>query len=269
MSYERIKMSSITGEPRLAVKNVAKTYVVDGQEHHVLGSVDFTMHSSEIVCIVGPSGTGKSTLLRIIAGLSRASSGHVEVEGKPIDGPAPNSAVVFQDYNRSLMPWMRVDSNVRLPLKSKGIPREEQDERVARALKDVGLSHAGRRYPWQLSGGMQQRVSIARALAFEPEFLLMDEPFASVDAQTRSDLEDLVLKIRDERKVTMLLVTHDIDESVYLSDRVVVLGGAPAQVVDIIDVPLPGPRNQHDTKADSQFAKLRTCVLERIQTPFS
>jgi NitT/TauT family transport system ATP-binding protein len=252
---------------KLKVRQLGKHFVVDGKEHRVLAGVDFTVGYRELVCIVGPSGTGKSTLLRAIAGLTSASEGSVELDGHRVAGPPPDTAVVFQDYNRSLMPWLRVEANVRLPLKGKGIPREQQDARVERALRDVGLSEASHRFPWQLSGGMQQRVSIARALAFEPQFLLMDEPFASVDAQTRSDLEDLVLKIRDERDVTILLVTHDIDESVYLSDRVVVLGERPARVVDIIDVPLPTPRNQHDTKADPAFAKLRTCVLERVQAP--
>lgn len=258
---------TLSREVKLKVQQLGKHFVVDGKEVRVLSGVDFTVGCGELVCIVGPSGTGKSTLLRAVAGLSNASEGSVELDGDLVTGPAPNSAVVFQDYSRSLMPWLRIEANVRLPLKGKGIPREQQDARVDRALRDVGLGDSSHRYPWQLSGGMQQRVSIARALAFEPQLLLMDEPFASVDAQTRSDLEDLVLKIREERNVTILLVTHDIDESVYLSDRVVILGERPARVVDIIDIPLPQPRAQHDTKADPEFAKLRTRVLEQVQRP--
>ncbi|WP_033294498.1 ABC transporter ATP-binding protein [Amycolatopsis jejuensis] len=250
---------------KLVVRGITKSYLSDGREHEVLSGVDFEVRSGEIVCIVGPSGTGKSTLLRTIAGLTTADAGEVVVDGTAVAGPAPGCAVVFQDYSRSLLPWLKVEPNVALPLRGKGIPKDEQLRRVRRALADVGLAEAGRRYPWQLSGGMQQRVSIARALASEPELLLMDEPFASVDAQTRSDLEDLVLKIREERGVTVVQVTHDIDESVYLSDRVVALGGTPASVTEIVDVPLPFPRNQHDTKADPRFAQLRTHVLERIR----
>jgi NitT/TauT family transport system ATP-binding protein len=176
-------------------------------------------------------------------------------------------ALVFQDYSRSLMPWLTVRKNVRLPLRHLRLPAQEMNERIDTALAAVGLSHAATQYPWQLSGGMQQRVAIARALAYRPEILIMDEPFASVDAQTRFELEDLCLKIRDDFGMTILVVTHDIDEAVYLSDRVVVLGAKPARVLDVVDIELPAPRDQIFTRALPEFAEQRTSVLSMIRKP--
>lgn len=253
--------------PKLVARDIGKVFGAGGgnKAHTVLADVSFDVYAGEMVCIVGPSGTGKSTLLRILAGLASPSSGTVVLDGAEVRSPPRSAAVVFQDYSRSLMPWLKVDGNVMLPLSGSGIPKSERRERAERALADVGLRGCERRYPWQLSGGMQQRVAIARALAYEPSVLLMDEPFASVDAQTRSDLEDLLLKIRDERQATVLLVTHDIDEAVYLADRVFVLTGSPASIVEMIAVPLPKPRNQHDTKAEPLFASLRTRVLELVR----
>src|SRR5690606_2965643 len=155
------------------------------------------------------------------------SEGQIIFDGEPTTGPPRDMTVVFQDYSRSLMPWMSVLANVALPLRSRGVARKERNERAAQALADVGLAGALNSYPWQLSGGMQQRVAIARALVCDPSAIVMDEPFASVDAQTRADLEDLVLAIGHRRGVTILLVTHDIDESVYLADKVLVLSGSP------------------------------------------
>jgi NitT/TauT family transport system ATP-binding protein len=174
-------------------------------------------------------------------------------------------ALVFQEYGRSLMPWASVRNNVVLPLRHKRLGRSERKELVEDALDAVGLTRFIDHYPWQLSGGMQQRVAIARALAYQPSILLMDEPFASVDAQTRGDLEDLVLRVREEFAVTILFVTHDIDESVYLSDRVVVLTHAPTEVKEIIDVDLPFPRDQIATKELQDFMHLRGHVYRLIK----
>ena len=174
-------------------------------------------------------------------------------------------ALVFQEYSRSLFPWMTVRDNVDMPLRHLGLSSAERDSRIGSALAEVGLSDAANRYPWQLSGGMQQRVAIARALAYQPSILLMDEPFASVDAQTRGDLEDLILQVRDEFAVTVLFVTHDIDESVYLSDRVVVLTHAPTEVKEIIEVDLPFPRDQIATKELPEFTQLRGHVARLIK----
>jgi NitT/TauT family transport system ATP-binding protein len=174
-------------------------------------------------------------------------------------------ALVFQDYGRSLMPWSSVRNNVLLPLRHKKLTKRQRDSLVEEALGAVGLLRFMDRYPWQLSGGMQQRVAIARALAYQPSILLMDEPFASVDAQTRGDLEDLVLEVRDEFGITILFVTHDVDESVYLSDRIIVLTQSPTDVKEIIPVDLPRPRDQIETRGLETFAQLRAHVYRLIK----
>jgi NitT/TauT family transport system ATP-binding protein len=187
------------------------------------------------------------------------------LHGKKVTGPPEDMAIVFQEYGRSLMPWTSVRNNVLLPLRHKKLRREERDRLVDNAVESVGLTRFLDHYPWQLSGGMQQRVAIARALAYQPSILLMDEPFASVDAQTRGDLEDLVLLVREEYGITILFVTHDIDESVYLADRVVVLTHSPTEVKEIVSVELPEPRDQLDTKVLPEFAELRTHVHQLIK----
>jgi NitT/TauT family transport system ATP-binding protein len=174
-------------------------------------------------------------------------------------------ALVFQEYSRSLMPWTSVRNNVLLPLRHRKLTRPERSRLVEEAVEAVGLTRFLERYPWELSGGMQQRVAIARALAYQPAILLMDEPFASVDAQTRADLEDLVLQVREEFDVTILFVTHDIDESVYLSDRVVVLTHAPTEVKEVVRVDLPAARDQIETKELAEFARLRAHVYRLIK----
>jgi NitT/TauT family transport system ATP-binding protein len=229
-----------------------------------IGDVAFAVGAGELVCIVGPSGCGKSTLLRAVAGLLTPTRGTVALHGSPVTGVPDDLAVVFQDYGRSLFPWLTVAGNVEFPLRSR-LPRAERRSRAAAALADVGLDGQEARYPWQLSGGMQQRVAIARALAYRPAVMLMDEPFASVDAQTRADLEDLVLRVRREHAMTVLVVTHDIDESVYLADRVLVLSSAPATVVRQLDVDLPGERDQITTRGSAEFVALRTEVARLLQ----
>ena len=186
-------------------------------------------------------------------------------EGSTVTGPPPGLSVVFQDYSRSLFPWLDVLDNVALPLRAQRVGKRDRRARAVAALEEVGLAHAVAQYPWQLSGGMQQRVAIARALDSDPAVLLMDEPFASVDAQTRFDLEDLTLKIRQDTGVAIVLVTHDIDEAVYLGDRVLVLGGTPACVRTILDVPFGPVRDQLRTRADRRFVELRTVVMSEIQ----
>jgi NitT/TauT family transport system ATP-binding protein len=226
--------------------------------------VSLDARPGELVCIVGPSGCGKSTLLRAVAGLLTPTSGEVRVDGEPVRGVVPGLAMVFQDYSRSLYPWLTVRGNVELPLRGH-VERPERRERAEEALKHVGLDGQGGRYPRQLSGGMQQRVAIARALAHRPTLLLLDEPFASVDAQTRADLEDLLLRVRAEHGMTALLVTHDIDEAVYLADRVVVLSPAPATVAAVLTVDLPGTRDQIGTRAAPEFVRLRTEVAQLLR----
>jgi NitT/TauT family transport system ATP-binding protein len=249
----------------LEIKNLSKTYGTGATATHAVGNVSFSIEEGEFVCVVGPSGCGKTTLLKCIAGLLRPSAGEVLLRGSRVTGPPEQMALVFQEYSRSLMPWMSVRNNVLLPLRHKKLSRAERRSLVEDALRAVGLVGFMDRYPWQLSGGMQQRVAIARALAYQPQILLMDEPFASVDAQTRGDLEDLVLQVRDEFGITILFVTHDIDESVYLSDRVVALTHAPTEVKEVIPVALPKPRDQIATKELAEFARLRAHVYRLIK----
>jgi NitT/TauT family transport system ATP-binding protein len=219
--------------PVLVITSLCKSYVIDNAEHRVLADISLEAREGEFLCIVGPSGAGKTTLLRCIAGLISPSSGTVTLDGSTVTEPPEKLGVVFQDYSRSLMPWLTVAGNVMLPLHSKPYSTRERSARVTNA----------------------------RALAFEPKALLMDEPFASVDAQTRFDLEDLILQVRDEFGVTVALVTHDIDEAVYLGDKVVVLGGAPTGVRECIAVGLPFPRDQLTTKALPTYAQARQRVM--------
>jgi NitT/TauT family transport system ATP-binding protein len=227
--------------------------------HTALQDVNLEVAEGELLSIVGPSGCGKSTLLRSIAGLIRPAQGRVVLNGAQIDDVPDNLAVVFQDYSRSLLPWLSVRDNVALPLRRRGKPKAERRAAAEAALATVGLSGADGMYPWQLSGGMQQRVSIARALAYRPALLLMDEPFGSVDAQTREDLEDLILQVRGDG-MTILLVTHDIDESVYVGDRVAVLSRAPGTVIADLQVDLPAKRDQITTRELPEFVHLRAEV---------
>jgi NitT/TauT family transport system ATP-binding protein len=249
----------------LEIRSLAKIYGSGERATHAIADVSFSVAEREFVCVVGPSGCGKTTLLKCAAGLMRPTRGETILRGRRVESPPEEMALVFQEYSRSLMPWTSVRNNVLLPLRHKKLSRQERKRLVEEAVEAVGLSRSLDRYPWELSGGMQQRVAIARALAYQPSILLMDEPFASVDAQTRADLEDLVLQVRDEFDVTILFVTHDIDESVYLSDRVVVLTHAPTEVKEIVHVDLPGARDQIETKELPEFAHLRAHVYRLIR----
>jgi NitT/TauT family transport system ATP-binding protein len=247
--------------PVVSLRHVRKVYASAGGPKVALQDITFDVARGEFACVVGPSGAGKTTLLRTLAGLAQPTSGEALFEGVPLRSVPPGIGVVFQDYGRSLYPWLTVARNVDLPLRVRRVPRAERAQRVAEVLGSVGLADAGRSYPWQLSGGMQQRVAIARSLAYRPDLLLMDEPFASVDAQTRFELEDLILRIRQEFGVTVVFVTHDIDEAVYLADRVVAISKSPGVVTEIVDITLARPRDQITTKADQAFAHYREHLL--------
>src|SRR5256886_2823895 len=249
----------------LDVDGLRKVYDAHGRHVEALAGLTFQAAAGEFVCVVGPSGCGKTTLLRCIGGLLAPSGGTVRVDGAPVTGPPADLAIVFQEYGRSLFPWLRVRENVELPLRAKGLPKAERHRLGTDALAAVGLADADRAYPWQLSGGMQQRVAIARAVAYQPRVLLMDEPFAAVDAQTRADLEDLIREVWRNLGVTLLFVTHDIDEAVYLAQRVIVLSAAPTTVVEDLAIDLPAERDQLTNRADPRSTEPRTHVYARIK----
>lgn len=249
----------------LEVSDVGHTYGSGETAYQAISDLSFSISTGELVSIVGPSGAGKTTLLRILAGLLKPTQGTVSLLGKQVTGVPEGMAMVFQDYSRSLLPWQRVQKNVLFPLDGSSGSKQERERIAQDALHAVGLDGHADKYPWQLSGGMQQRVAIARALAYRPRLLLMDEPFASVDAQTRSGLEDLVLQIRQEYGMTILFVTHDIDESVYLADRVLVLSKPPAMLVEDVEIALASPRDQISTKENPEFVHLRGHVARLIR----
>ena len=231
----------------------------------ILRDIDFSIGRGEFVCVVGPSGCGKTTLLRLLAGLLQPSKGTVEHDGHAVAGPARDVAVVFQDYGRALLPWRTVAGNVSLALEAGGVPKRDRADIIAPLLQTVGLSHHAGHFPAQLSGGMQQRVQIARCLAQQPTLLLMDEPFGALDAMTRQSLQDEVLRIVARSLTTVLFVTHDLEEALYLGDRVVALRPHPGRVAAIFDVALPRPRDQLTTRELPEFLKLRRELFDFVQ----
>jgi NitT/TauT family transport system ATP-binding protein len=222
----------------------------------------------EFVSIVGPSGCGKSTLLQIIAGLMPASTGEVLLQGQAVAGPPAGVVYLFQQYSRSLLPWLTVEQNVGFGSRHmRRLSSREESERCVRYLDMVGLADFRKRYPWELSGGMQQRVAIARALAAERRVLLLDEPFSSVDALTRLELHELIMDLWSRTGLTILLVTHDVEEAVYLSDRIVLLTRRPAQVAEVFTNTLPRPRSAVESREDRRFLDLRHELLTRLLKP--
>jgi NitT/TauT family transport system ATP-binding protein len=247
----------------IAFDGVSRVFHRDGQSFPALEGISLEVRDREFVAIVGPSGCGKTTCLRMAAGLEFPTSGTVSVGGKPVTRPGPDRAVVFQQF--ALFPWKTVRENIDFGLRSKDLPEPARRERITRQVELMGLQGYESAYPHQLSGGMQQRVAIARALAYQPRVLLMDEPFAAVDAQTRADLEDLVRSVWKHFGVTLLFVTHDIDEAVYLGQRVVVLSNSPTVVAEDLTIDLPADRDQLTTRADPRFLELRGHIYSLIQ----
>lgn len=229
---------------------------------NILKDVSFGVRKGEFVTVIGPSGCGKTTLLKLVAGLARPTSGSVAVAGRQSVKPALDRAVVFQDYGRVLLPWRTVAGNVALALEAAHLPRAQRKAVIDDVLAKVGLGNHAERYPSELSGGMQQRVQIARCLAQNPRILLMDEPFGALDAMTRESLQDELLRIVDDRKVTAFFVTHDLDEALYLSDRVVALAAHPGRVARIVDIPLPRPRSQVLTREHAAYLPLRRVLFD-------
>jgi NitT/TauT family transport system ATP-binding protein len=228
-----------TDGPLLTVRNLSLSFGAGEGSRLVLTDIHFDVGPREFVCIVGPSGCGKTTLLRLIAGLIRPSTGEILFKDRGLDRPQREIAIVFQDYSRALLPWRTVASNVALALEARRVPRSEHADRVGALLRQLGLAgHAGN-FPSQLSGGLQQRVQIARCLAQEPEVLLMDEPFGSLDAMTRQSLQDEVSRVCQNTQSTVLFVTHDLEEAIYLGDRVIALEANPGRIVEIVANSLP------------------------------
>jgi NitT/TauT family transport system ATP-binding protein len=233
----------------------------------VLEDVTFEVPESGFVTLIGPSGCGKTTLLRIVAGLLSPTEGQILLTGKESMGPSRDKAMVFQHFH--LFPWRSALENVAYGLELQGIPKRERLERARGYLDLVGLTNFANHYPAELSGGMQQRVGIARALVVEPKVLLMDEPFGALDALTREHLQTELQKIREKSKSTVLFVTHSIDEAIYLSDTVLVMGSHPGRIIKRVDVELPGPRWAHNVKSEPEFAHYRDALWEELQAEMS
>jgi len=233
----------------------------------VVVDLDLTVANGEFVCVVGPSGCGKTTLLRMMAGLAEADHGTITIGGDAVTGPLPQVAVVFQHFG--LFPWKTVHNNVALPLRAAGLDKAEVRRRVADAISLVGLEGVDDRYPAQLSGGMKQRVGLARTLAMQPEVILLDEPFAAVDAQTREILQEELLGLWSRYQQTALFITHSIDEAITLADRVIVMGTKPGRVVDDIVVPIPRPRTVGSVRRHESYAPLRERIWEQLRASSS
>lgn len=230
----------------------------------ILNGIEMTVRKGEILCIVGASGCGKTTLLRLAGGLYRPSQGSVLFDGAPMTMPRQDVAIIFQDYGRALLPWRTATGNVALALEAAKVPAAERKGRIEASLAKVGLADHADKYPTEMSGGMQQRLQIARCLAQEPQALLMDEPFGALDAMTRQQLQDEVLALAAERNTTVFFVTHDLEEALYLGDRVVALLPNPGRLARIVDVPLARPRNQLTTREHPDFLAMRRDLFDMM-----
>ena len=250
--------ASAKGEPIIVSKGVTIGYTLHRERKRLtaLRDITLTVKRGEFVVLVGPSGCGKTTFINAVSGLVTPWEGTIEVNGKPVTGPGPDRAMVFQDY--ALMPWRTVELNVRMPFEFQnlGLSQQEMDERVDRFLELVGLRSFRKSYPYELSGGMKQRVGIARALVTEPDILLADEPFAAIDAMTREAMQSELERIVSKTGQTVVFITHSIDEAITLADRVAVISFRPGRIKEIVDIDLPRPRFDRDLKILPEYGKL-------------
>jgi len=253
---------------KLEIRNLTKTFSTEDGEMMALEDISIEVKPAEFLCIIGPSGCGKTTLLRMVAGLDHPSSGEIILDGKEVKGPSPDRGMVFQEF--SLFPWRTVLKNVEFGLEIKGVGDKARREIAEKYIELVGLQGFENHYPYELSGGMKQRVAIARALATEPSILLMDEPFGSVDAQTRNILQEELLEIWKRTKKTVLFVTHSVDEAVYLADRVAVMSARPGCLIKCLDIDIPRPRKRTSVEVNEFREKLLMLLsLERSKACIS
>lgn len=241
----------------IELRDVSLRYGSGSEVREILSGINLTVRAGEFLSIIGPSGCGKTTLLRLMAGLVHPTQGAITVGGSSVEKPSRQRAIVFQDYGKALLPWRRVWANVALPLEDQGNNASSRRKKALELLRVMRLETVADHFPEQLSGGMQQRVQIARTLAQEPNIWLMDEPFGALDAITRQQLQDEVARIAAERGITVIFITHDLEEAIYLGDRVIVLGAHPGRIVEEIEVGLPKPRNQLSTREDTRFLEHR------------
>ncbi|HHH20733.1 MAG TPA: ATP-binding cassette domain-containing protein [Nitratifractor sp.] len=258
-------------EKFLVLENVEKRFPIPGKEDYVaVTDVDLKIKKDEIISIIGHSGCGKSTLLNMISGLDAQTSGHLFLKGKEIKGPGPDRAVVFQ--NHSLLPWLTVYNNINMAVKKvmPDLSAKELKERVEKFISLVNLDHAKDKFPGEISGGMKQRVGIARALSVKPDVLLMDEPFGALDSLTRANLQDHLMRIQQNVKNTVIIITHDIDEAVLLSDRVIMMTNGPeATIGEILEVNLERPRDRVALQEDPEYIRCREAILEFLYKKFA
>jgi ABC-type nitrate/sulfonate/bicarbonate transport system ATPase subunit len=249
--------------PLLSIQGVSRTFVSPkGQVTQALLPVDFDVEENDFVTILGPSGCGKSTMLRIVAGLDHPTSGRVLLGGRPVEGPGADRGMVFQSY--TLFPWLTIEQNIRFGLLERGMPEAQQKERADYFIAKVGLRGFEQHFPKQLSGGMQQRTAIARALANDPKILLMDEPFGALDNQTRVLMQELLLGIWEAERKTVMFVTHDIDEAIFMANRVAVFSARPGRIKTELAVDLPHPRH-YTIKTSPEFMDLKARLTEEIR----
>ncbi len=248
----------------LRVQDLHKTFGTNGAGHIALQKMSLDVHRREFICIIGPSGCGKSTLIRIVAGLEDATGGQILIDGRPVSGPGPDRGMVFQGY--TLFPWRTVRQNVMFGLEMRGKERSIAESEARQWLDMVGLSKFETAYPHELSGGMKQRVAIARALANEPRILLMDEPFGALDALPRCRMRRYLLQLWKKVEVTVLFITHDLEEACFLADRIVVMGTNPGRVLEVIENPIPRPRSTEQLLAP-EFIALKHRLDELIHSP--